>query len=314
VSTPSRPPAPTGTWRLARLGGVDVLIKPSLLVMGLVLVAVFAPRFADRSGTSPYVLASAFVIALYVSVLVHELAHVVAAQAFGMRVHSVTMHLLGGETAIEGESRTPWQELSTAIVGPLASLLIGTGALALAGSMGPGVVGDIVWSVGSVNLLVAAFNMLPGLPLDGGRVLMAVIWQLTGRQATGTRVAAWIGRAAAVAVVVLALARLGDGREVALDLVVAALIAWFLWAGAGQALAHAGSTSRIDQLHARRLARVDLPPPPGAIPLPADLHGAALLHAMAARPADAYVLTEDDGSIYGVLTTRAVNDAYRASR
>ena len=67
---------PPGTWRIGRLGGVDLLIKPSIVLMGVVLVALFAPRFDDRSQSNPYALAAAFVIALYVSVLVHELAHV----------------------------------------------------------------------------------------------------------------------------------------------------------------------------------------------------------------------------------------------
>ena len=102
-------PKPAGTWRLGRLGGVDLLIKPSIVLMGVVLVVLFTPRFDDRSDANPYALATAFVIALYVSVLVHELAHVFAARQFGMRVQSVTLHLLGGETLIEGESRTPWQ-------------------------------------------------------------------------------------------------------------------------------------------------------------------------------------------------------------
>ena len=143
--------------------------------------------------------AAIFVVALYVSVFLHEVAHVVAARSFGMRVPSVTLHLLGGETAIEGESRTPWQELVTAIVGPLVSLAIGLGAESgRPARWSPGVLHDVVWSVGWVNILIAVFNMLPGLPLDGGRVFKAVVWQLTGREQTGTRVAAWIGRFAAV--------------------------------------------------------------------------------------------------------------------
>ncbi len=314
MSSSSFPSAPAGTWRLGRVGGVDLLVKPSILLMGVVLVALFAPRFDDRSGGNPYVLATAFVLALYASVFIHELAHVFTARRFGMRVQSVTLHLLGGETLIAGESRTPWQELATSIAGPITSAGIGFGALSLSDSMN-GTTSDVLWSVGYVNILVAIFNMLPGLPLDGGRVFRAIIWQVTGREATGVRIAAWIGRAAAIGIVVIAVVNGRDGgSQVGVNIVIALLIGWFLWQGAGDALRQAGRSSRINLLVARTLADTQHPAPAGAPQLPADLQGADLLRAMASLPADVYSLTEPDGSIYGSLSARAVDDAYRASR
>ncbi len=303
-----------GTWRIGRVVGVDVLIKPSLLVMGVALVVLFAPRWEDRGDTSPYLLAAVFVVALYVSILVHEIAHVIAARGYRMRVDSVTLHLLGGETLIEGDSRTPVQELVTSIVGPLASLAIALASFAAADAMGFGTASDVVWSIAFVNLIVAAFNMLPGLPLDGGRVFKALIWQVTGREETGTRIAAWIGRFTAVAVVVLALITFSDARTTTVNLVIAVLVAWFLWEGAGDALRHAGRNARINLLVAREIGFPGATPPPGAEQLSVDLRGADLLRAMAARPAEAYALTEPDGAVFGVLTSRAVDDAYRASR
>lgn len=301
----------SGAWRIGRVAGVDVLIRPSLLVMGAVLVLAFAPRYEDRSDTNPYVLAAVFVVALYASVLIHEIAHVLAARAFGMRVASVTLHLLGGETLIEGESRTPWQELSTSIVGPLASLVIGLGSFALSDSMTTGTTSDIWWSIGYVNVIVAVFNMLPGLPLDGGRVFKAIVWQLTGREETGTRIAARIGQAAAVVVVALAVTRIGRDAASGVDLAIALLVAWFLWQGSTDALRHAGRAARINRLVAREIGFAGATPPPGALPLPADLRGAELLRAMAARPAEAYALIESDGTVFGVLTARAVDETYR---
>nr|MCW2728314.1 hypothetical protein [Aeromicrobium sp.] len=310
MSSSQRP----GTWRIARVAGVDVLIKPSLLVMGAALVLLFAPRWEDRSDTSPYVLATVFVVALYISVLVHEIAHVLAARAYRMNVDSVTLHLLGGETVIEGESRTPGQELVTSIVGPLASLAIALGAFAVSDSMGFNTTSDVIWSIAWVNLIVAGFNMLPGLPLDGGRVFRAIIWKVTGNEETGVRIAAWIGRFAAVAVVVVALLSIGDVRDTTVNLLIAALVAWFLWEGATDALRHAGRTARINLLAAREIGFAGATPPPGAEVLSVDLRGADLLRAMAAHPAEAYALMEPDGSVYGVLTSRAVDDAYRSSR
>ena len=304
----------SGAWRIGRVLGVDVLIKPSLLVMGAVLVVLFAPRWDDRVGTSPYVLATVFVVGLYVSVLIHEIAHLVAARAYGMQVDSVTLHLLGGETLIAGESRTPGQELVTSIVGPLASLAIALGGFALEDAMPLGTTSDIIWSIAFVNLLVAAFNMLPGLPLDGGRVFRAIVWKLTGREETGIRIAAWFGRLAAVAVVVATVLTTEGVEDSAINLAISLFIAWFLWAGATDALRNVAREARIKLLVAREIGFPGATPPPGAIELSADLRGSGLLRAMAAQPAEAYALTEADGSVFGVLTSRAVDEAYRASR
>ncbi|AXT84940.1 hypothetical protein C6I20_06890 [Aeromicrobium sp. A1-2] len=306
-------PAHPGTWRIGRVVGVDLLIKPSLLLMGAALVLLFAPRFDGRVDSNPYVIATAFVLGLYVSVLIHEIAHVLVARRFGMRVHSVTLHLLGGETLIEGESRTPWQELAVSIAGPLASLAIGGASFAIEPSLS-GTASDVVYAVAQVNILVAIFNMLPGLPLDGGRVFRAIIWQLTGREELGIRVAAWIGRLTAIAIVALVLLRDSSGRDFSIDLLIAALVGWFLWQGAGDALRNASRAARVKLLVARALADTSQIPPAGIPHLPADLNGAALLRAMAAMPAESYVLTEPDGSVYGILTAHAVDEAYRSSR
>jgi Zn-dependent protease len=305
-------PQQSGAWRLGRLVGVDVLIRPSLLIMGVALVLLFAPRFDDRTDANPYVLATAFVLALYVSVLIHELAHVAVARRFRMRVHSVTLHLLGGETLIEGESRRPGQELAISIAGPLSSLVIGLACFAVEPAL-DGTAADVVHAVGQVNILVAIFNMLPGLPLDGGRVFRALIWRLTGREETGIRLAAWIGRITAIAIVAYALTR-SDEPSFEIDLVIAVLVGWFLWQGAGDALRNAGRSARINTLDARVIGFPGATPPPDAEQLSADLRGAELLRAMAARPAEAYALVEADGTVYGVLTARAVDEAYRAGR
>ncbi len=314
MSTPEAQSHPAGTWRIGRVAGVDLLARPSLLVMGVILVVLFAPRYEDQTQTSPYIVAAVFVVALYASILLHEIAHVLAARGFGMHVPSVTLHLLGGETAIEGASRTPWQELATAIVGPIVSLAIGLGAGQVAGGMEPGVLHDVVWSIGWVNIVVAVFNMLPGLPLDGGRVFKAVVWQLTGHEETGTRFAAWIGRAAAVALVIATLLFADfDGGRGTFDLVIGAIIAWFLWEGAGHALKQARQSARLNRLAVRSLVEPG-EAPDGAPRLPVDISGEVLVRAMAARPAETYAVIERDGSVIGVLRSARVDEAWRSTR
>ncbi len=314
MSVPSNPP-PRGTIRFGRLGGADLVARPSLLAMGVVLVVLFAPRFQAEARTSAYLLAASFVLALYVSVLVHELAHLGVARAFGMRVPSVTVHLLGGETAIEGESRTPWQELLTSVVGPLASLGIGLLAHALADGS-DGVARDLWWSIGWVNLLVAAFNMLPGLPLDGGRVLRALVWMATRSERLGVVVTAWIGRVAAVGISAFVLWRAAQGETWSarwwLDVVLVAFVASFHRVGATGALRGADRGTRMNGLRADELGR---PLTDDVSPhwprLSVRTQGTALLRAMTARPAEVYLLVDDEERPVGVLLASDVDAAYR---
>jgi len=221
-----------GSWRIARIGGVDILIGPSLLIMGLLLVLVFAPRFDDGGRTSGYQGATLFVLGLYGSVFLHELAHLVTARGFGLHVRSITLHLLGGETAIDSPRRTPVQEFVISVAGPLVSIAIGVGCFLLDSTSA------VVAALGWINVVVGVFNLLPGLPLDGGRALRATIWQVSGRPDAGTRVAGWAGRLIALTLVVVTLLRVDyDGPTWSLDVAFAIFVAWFLWEGAGHALA-----------------------------------------------------------------------------
>ena len=305
--------APQGTWRIGRFFGVDLLIRPSLLLMAAVLVFLFAPRFEGSTTTNPYLLAMLFVVALYVSVLIHELAHVAVARAYRMQVPSVTLHLLGGETAIEGDSRTPAQELWTSVVGPLASIAIAYVAWLAAAVVPAGNTEDVLRALAYVNAIVGLMNLVPGMPLDGGRVFRALIWAVSGNKAAATKAAAWAGRLVAVVVVALPFlwAYRNDTSRLAIDLVLAILIAAFLWAGASQALNAASRDQRLGHLNARSLADLTTDIPSDVPALPADLAGADLLRAMAAQPSDIYRLVESDGSTLGLLAAESVDEAYR---
>ncbi len=298
-------------WRVARIAGADIIVRPSLVLIGIVLVIVFAPQFESLgAGPNPYVTSVVFVLSLFLSVFLHELAHLAAARWFGMTVPSVELHLLGGETRIEGDSRHPWQELVTAIVGPLCSLILGLIALWFAAAT-DGVTHSVLWSVGFINVLIAIFNMLPGLPLDGGRVLRALIWAVTGSEAKGVRVAGWIGRLAALALVAIAIAMmLGDDVFALGRALLVLAVALFLWQGASYALRHGVAIARIGALDARDLMR-DEPPPPESVPISVDLSGRELLVALAENPANSYALIDDEGRVVGTLFSATVDRAYR---
>ena len=301
----------SGGWRIARIAGADVVVRPSLLVMGVILVIVFAPQFESLgAGPDPYLTAIVFVLSLYVSVLLHELAHLAAALWFGMRVSAVELHLLGGETRIEGDSRHPWQELVTSIVGPISSFVLGIAAL-WGATATTGATHSVLWSVGFINLLIAIFNMLPGLPLDGGRVLRALIWAVTGSEAKGVRVAGWIGRLAALVLIGVAVSMMFGEDTFAIGRALLLLaVALFLWQGASYALKQGVALARIGALRAERLMRPE-PPPTGAVPISVDLRGRELLVAMAENPANAYALVDDRGTVVGTLFASTVDRAYR---
>ena len=128
----SRPERPPGTFKVGTIAGSDVLVSSSwFLVAGLIAI-VMAPRVEEVSpglGLGKYVAGLAFAVVLYLSVLLHEASHAVMARRFGFPVTSITLHFLGGMTAIEGEARRPREEFWIAVVGPITSVLVGVGAV-----------------------------------------------------------------------------------------------------------------------------------------------------------------------------------------
>jgi len=249
-----RPGMPVG-----RPFGIPVYISPSWFLVAVAITVMFegqARRVADVPFS--YAVAFAYAVLLYGSVFVHELSHAVTARLFGMPVRSVTLHLLGGETAIERDSPTPGREFVIAFAGPVVNLVLaGLGAAVQLLVPLPPVGALLVAALTVTNLLVGLFNLLPGLPLDGGRLVRAVVWKITGRSGHGTVAAAWVGRGVAVltlgAGAVLAAGSLGGLSW--LSLLWSALVAAFIWMGAGHALRAERMRARIPALQARRLAR-----------------------------------------------------------
>src|SRR5699024_5386630 len=145
-----------------------------------------------------------FVLALYVSVFAHELAHLAVARMYGMEVESVTLHAMGGQTSIRGDTETPAQEFWVSIVGPLATFAVAGIAWTVAAAAA-GAAAAVLYLLVIVNVLIGLVNLLPGYPLDGGRVFRALVWALSGSRITGGIWAAWGGRALTVAVIAVVL-------------------------------------------------------------------------------------------------------------
>ena len=267
--TPEQPPATpdksprrreTGSGIvIARPFGIPVYISPYWFVIAGVFILVYANELAATlHGSTRYIVAAAFVVLLYASVLIHELSHCVVARGYGLPVRRILLYPLGGFSEIEVEPQTPGREFLVSAAGPALSLVLAACGYGLMHVVPDGTIaGTLVSQLRWANLVVGIFNLLPGLPLDGGRMLRAVIWKLSGRPATSTIVAAWAGRGLAVAIFVVPFT-LGEIRGDGTDLVSVvwlAVIAAFMWTGAGQAIKATRFRERLPALQARRLAR-----------------------------------------------------------
>ena len=377
MSGPQAPPQPRppGTFKVGTIAGSDVLVTSSWFVVAAMIAVVVAPRAEQvHPGLGPwkYVAGLAFAIVLYLSVLLHEASHALVAKHYGFPVSAITLHFMGGVTAIEAEAKKPRQEFWIAVVGPLTSLAVGVAALGLWYVVPQGLLLMVVEGLAFGNLLVGALNLVPGLPLDGGRVLKSAVWKITGNAHHGTVVAAWGGRVTAVLVLLWPLGEqaLFDVPPDTFDFILAFVIGFFLWNGATAALQSARVRARLPHLVARNLARRTLAVPEdlplseavrrareahaGAIvtvtgsgrpvgvvneaallatpeerrpwlavstvtrgvdtglELPVSIAGEDLVRAITRAPATEYLLLEDDGSVYGVLTTADVDKAFRA--
>ncbi|HET7519096.1 MAG TPA: site-2 protease family protein [Actinomycetes bacterium] len=189
------------SWRVGRVAGIEVRIDSSWAVIALLITYSMYLRlsilYPELSGGGAVGLAVLSAVLFFASVLVHELAHALVSQARGIRVQDITLFLFGGATRARVESRGPRDEFLIALVGPLTSGLL-AGLFGIIAGLGrdllsrplAGTFGYLAWT----NLLLAAFNLLPGFPLDGGRLLRSAIWKTTGSLARATRIASVVGQ------------------------------------------------------------------------------------------------------------------------
>ncbi|MDF2704503.1 site-2 protease family protein [Nonomuraea muscovyensis] len=293
--------------RMGKPFGIPVYVSWTWFIVAALITWVIGGRvqtmLPELDQTVAYAVAFVFAVLLYVSVLLHELAHSVLAKAYGLPVRRITLYLLGGVSEIEKEPPTPGKEFMIAAAGPALSL--GLGGIGLAADVylfnGGDILEVLVWQLWVANLIVGVFNLLPGLPLDGGRMLRAGVWKLTRRPVTGTVAAAWGGRVLAVLLVVSPFAMaMMSGQEVDYPgLLWPLVLASFIWMGASQSLSAARIRARIPQVNARALAR-------RAIPVTAETPLSEALRQAAEQRAGALVVVDHEGRPLAIVNEAAV--------
>lgn len=260
---------------MGRFRGVPIVVTPSWLIVAVLLAALYAPvidrAVPNMSRGGSYLAAAGFALLFGGCVLAHELGHTAVSLALGHPVRRVVLFALGGASEMATEPERARDELLIAGSGPLVSLVIAGASwlgydAAPAGGLPAALLGLVAWT----NLLLAAFNLLPGLPLDGGRLLRAAASGLGARPATATRVAGWSGRLLAIAVAVVGLLANRSSGPVAAGVFIIAL-AGYLWLAASQSLRYASLLDRLPRVSVPELLR------PGVF-VPADLSVNEALH------------------------------------
>ena len=200
------------SFRIGRVFGIPIEINASWGVVFLLLTFLLAQEFGDSRLRWPmaqrWSVAMAMTIFFFMSVLTHELSHSVLAKRLGIPVHGITLFIFGGVSRLSREPDGPWKEFMIAVIGPVSSLLLAAifGGAWYALGRGNSTLEVMVFLLAWSNLSLGVFNILPGYPLDGGRVLRAAIWGLTGSYRRATQVAARAGQLIGAIAVLLGIA------------------------------------------------------------------------------------------------------------
>lgn len=287
-----------------RLAGFPVHLPVGGVVGVLLIAYLWAPTF-DGPGRSGLVTAMVFGVLLYLGVLVHELAHAWAARVFGFPVQGITLWLLGGYTVYERRNARPWPELVIAVVGPLSTLGIALVCWLLAGVTG-GTTSLVLDALAWTNTLLGALNLLPGAPLDGGGVVKALAWRISGSERTGSRAAGYAGLVIAVALGLLAVTALLRGGT---GMLITLVLALFIGFGALQSLRSARTREAFDEVTARIPQMIR----PVLAVSDRDMLGPAL-DRWDQRTQVAVVTVDDHGRLLAALSVPAVDAVPAANR
>lgn len=301
--------------KLGRVFGVEIGLHYSWLIIALLIVLSLAGRFF---ATNPewgmgviWGLAAVTALLFFVSLIVHEMSHALVAKASGLPVRSITLFALGGVAQIDKEATDAKTEFWVAIVGPITSVVIGIVCLGAASVLGwnamqppaTPLLAMLVW-LGFINVVLAVFNMIPGFPLDGGRVLRAVLWWLTGRADQSMRLAVRVGQWIAAGFIIFGLFILLTGGG--FNGLWLAIIGWFLWVAAGASYKQVGISEALQNVRVQDVMTNDCSTIDGR----SNLQSFADEHLL--RSGRRCFIVEQDGRIAGLITPNEIKEIDRS--
>jgi Zn-dependent protease/CBS domain-containing protein len=271
---------------VGRIRGVPVYLSPLALVFAVLIASLVVGTDRNRLPNAPdaqiFLLAAITSVGFVLSLLLHEIGHALTALGFGLRVRAVTIHGFAGFTEIEPEPPTAGRELLVGVSGPLVNgLLAGLCFLGVAHTSGDSQLGVLLLQMTITNLALFLFNLAPGLPLDGGRLVVATVWAVTGNKLRGLKAGAYGGFVIAAAVAGWGMFLVSHGTGGFYTLGLAAFLAF----GAHQSLRSVQVRERLPGLSAGRLVRKTLPVE-GAVPLAEALRRAQEVGATAVAVVD----------------------------
>lgn len=289
-----------GAIPVARLAGIRVTVDPTWFIIFLLVAYSLAVGYLPQQlgGVSPAVhwaLASALALLLFVSVLAHEMAHALVARARAVNVDEIMLFIFGGVAKLRGEPRDARSEFLIAAAGPLLSIALGIGLLGLRELIRlPDVLAVGLFWLGFINVALAVFNLVPGFPLDGGRILRAILWWRTGDFERATVGAARTGKViAALLIGVGVFLALATGN---LSWLWEAVIGWFLWTAANHSIRLARLRDAVEGVTVRDIMTDRVP----AVRADQDVRVALAQTSVYEDDAQIAVI-EPDGTLVGVV-------------
>jgi Zn-dependent protease/predicted transcriptional regulator len=300
--------------RLGRVFGIDIGLHYSWFLIALLITMSLTAQFQEshREWGSGVIWTTALMTAIlfFAALLAHELSHALVARSRGLTTRAITLFALGGVAQIEKEPQDPKTEFWVGIVGPFTSAIIGLISLGLAWVAGwrvnttPGtpLLSMLVW-LGFINLMLAAFNMIPGFPLDGGRILRAIIWWSTGNGTRATQLAARTGQAVALCFIALGIFRFFAGAGIGGLWI--AFIGWFLMQAAGASYSTVTLTANLKDVRVSDVMTHD------CVPVDGNLNVQTFVEDHLLRSGRRCFVVEQNGEMVGLVTPHEIKNLER---
>ncbi|TVR08388.1 MAG: CBS domain-containing protein [Phormidium sp. GEM2.Bin31] len=293
-----------GSFRVGNLFGIPFYLNASwFLVLALVTFSYgggLASQFPELGAVLPWILGLVAALLLFSSVLAHELGHSFVAQSQGIEVKSITLFLFGGLASLGRESKTPGEAFWVAIAGPLVSFgLFGlfTAIVQTVPLSAP--MAAILGLLATINLILALFNLIPGLPLDGGNILKSLVWKVTGNPYKGTVFASRVGQVIGWLAIASGVLPLFFNAGFNFWNV---LIGWFLLQNAGTSAQSAQIQEKLDRLTAGDAVTPDSP----VVPADLSLREFANNYVIGRRNWRKYLVTDENQQLIGALSVDAM--------